>query len=321
MGAPSLELRHLRYFVAVAEEKHFGRAAERLRIAQPGLSQQIKALERSLGTQLLVRDQRHVELTPAGAALLEHSYRLMALVDRAVESTRLSSHGKAGVLKVGTPASGVYPVAQDVLETFRVEFPEIEVVLHPGLGPQNAEGIRRGALDLAFVVLPPGSEESQSYVRLGSAEVMVVLPESHPLAADERISRAALLSEPFITLPSAANPVVVEYVHRILFGEREHPNLVESPDAADATRVLLALQGNGISVTFFPAITELQIPGVVFRHVEDPVPLVEYGLAWLEAGATEQVEVFVDVARKLASHGHDGRDRRTGDMDEDTLRD
>lgn len=302
MGAPSLELRHLRYFVAVAEEKHFGRAAERLRISQPGLSQQIKVLERSLGTQLLLRDQRHVELTAAGESLLEHANRLLTLVDRAVESTRLATLGKTGVLDIGTPAPGIQPVADDVLETFRARFPGIEVILHPGLGPQNDDALRRGDLDLAFVAAPPGSgEASPGYLRLGSVEVMIVLPESHPLTANERIARVSLLREPFIALPSAADPLVVEHVHRSLFGEREHPDLVESPDAAEATRIRLVLHGKGLSATYFPPIAELQIPGVVFRRVEDPEPFVEHGLAWVDREPTEPVQAFIEVAREVAS--------------------
>jgi DNA-binding transcriptional LysR family regulator len=300
LGVPSLELRHLRYFVAVAEERHFGRAAERLRIAQPGLSQQIKMLERSLGTKLLVRDQRHVELTPAGEALLQHAHRLLALVDQAVESALLATHGKSGVLRVGTPASGIDPIEHDVLEKFGAQVPGIEVILHPGLGPQNAEALGRGALDLAFVTVPPGSMQGPSYLRLGSAEVMIVLPETHPLAANERIPRAALLNEPFITVPTATNPILVEHVHRMLFGEREHPDLLESPDAATATRVLLVLQGKGITATILAAIKELQIPGIVFRRVEDPAPFVEHGIVWKD-GTTEQVEAFLQVARALTS--------------------
>jgi DNA-binding transcriptional LysR family regulator len=309
VGAPSLELRHLRYFVAVAEEKHFGRAAERLRIAQPGLSQQIKALERSLGAQLLVRDQRHVELTPAGETLLEHAYRLLAQVDRAVESARLATHGITGVLRVGTPATGINPVARDLLETFRARFPDVEVVLHPALGGHNVEALHKGTLDVAFVNAPFEALDSLEYLRLGAAEVLIILPESHPLAAFERVPRAALLNEPFIMPPSSVDPTVVEHVYRMMFAEREHPNIVESPDDSVATRVLLVLQGKGITPTLFPSIAELQIPGVVFRGVEDPVPYVEQGLAWVQTGATEQVEAFVQLARELAVNDNDGSER------------
>jgi DNA-binding transcriptional LysR family regulator len=287
--------------VAVAEEKHFGRAAERLRIAQPGLSQQIKMLEQSLGTKLLVRDQRHVELTPAGETFLQHANHLLALVDRAVESARLRADGKTGVITVGTPASGINPIANELLQTFRARFPAVEVVLRPGVWPQNAEALRRGALDIAFVNGPPESEDAMGYVRLGVAEVMIVLPESHPLTAHERIPRVALRDEPFIGLSAAADRIVVDDVHRKLFGDGEPPNLIESPDGAELTRVVLVLQGKGLSATFLPAISELHIPGVAYRRIEDPAPFVEHGIVWVETTATELVDAFVHLARELAA--------------------
>ena len=300
-----MELRHLRYFVAVAEEKHFGRAAERLRIAQPGLSQQIKALERSLGTQLLVRDQRHVELTPAGETLLEHAYRLLALVDRAVESARLVTHGKTGVLRVGTPATGLSPVAHDLLEAFRARVPDVEVVINAELGAHNVEALRKRTLDVAFVNVPFEGDALQ-YLRLGYAEVLIVLPASHPLAGLKRVPRAALLNEPFFLPPSTVDPLVMEHIRRMLFDEHGRPNIVELPDVQLAPRLRLVLQGKGISATIDPAISELQIPGVVFRAVEEPAPFVEHGLAWVNPKVTGEVETFVAFARELATGDREG---------------
>jgi hypothetical protein len=95
----------------------------------------------------------------------------------------------------------------------------------------------------------------------------------------------------------------------MMFAERQHPNIVESPDDSVATRVLLVLQGKGITPTIFPSITELQIPGVVFRGVEDPAPYVEHGLAWVGAGATKQVDAFVQLAREPASNDHEGSEQ------------
>jgi DNA-binding transcriptional LysR family regulator len=231
------------------------------------------------------------------------------LVDRAVESAHLAAHGNTDVLRVGTPATGVNPAARDLLETFRARFPDVEVVLQPALGPHNLEALRKGTLDVAFVNAPFEAFDSLEYLRLGSAEVLIILPASHPLAAFERIPRAALMNEPFIMPPSAVDPVVVEHVYRMMFAEREHPNIVESPDDSVATRVLLVLQGKGITPTIFPSITELQIPGVVFRGVEDPVPYVDHGLAWVEAGATEHVDAVVHLAREVASNDHEGSER------------
>jgi DNA-binding transcriptional LysR family regulator len=250
-----------------------------------------------------------VELTTAGEALLHHAYRLLALVDRAVESTRLATDGISAVLKVGTPAPGINPAARDLLEMFRARSPDIEVRLHPALGGHNVEALRKGALDVAIVNAPFEAFDSLEYLRLGAAEVLIILPEAHPLAAFERVPRAALLKEPFIMPPSSVDPAVVEHVYRMMFAEREHPNIVESPDDSVATRVLLVLQGKGITLTLFPSITELQIPGVVFRGVEDPAPYVEQGLAWVPTGATEEVEAFVQLAREAAANEHERSER------------
>src|SRR5207302_5638535 len=130
-------LRQLRYSVAVAEELHFGRAAARLRIAQPGLSQQIKRLERVLRVQLLLRDKLHVEMTPAGEVLLDHARLAIELVDRAIASTRAADQGKSGLLKVGARALGLYPVANEVLAEFLERFPHVAIDFLPAHSRQS----------------------------------------------------------------------------------------------------------------------------------------------------------------------------------------
>ena len=129
-----MRLRQLEYFVAVAEEHHFGRAAERLRVAQPGVSQQIKLLERSLGAKLFIRGSDGVQLTEAGGALLDHARLVLELADRTSEIPRLVTNGKAGLLKVGTAAIHVHPVANRIIADFRERFPLVDLQLHPGLG-------------------------------------------------------------------------------------------------------------------------------------------------------------------------------------------
>src|SRR6186997_455470 len=129
-----MRLRQLEYFVAVAEERHFGRAAERLRVAQPGVSQQIKILERSLGAKLFIRGSDGVRLTEAGGALLDHARLVLELADRTSEIPRLVTNGKAGLLKVGTAAVHVHPVANRIIAEFRERFPLVDLELHPGLG-------------------------------------------------------------------------------------------------------------------------------------------------------------------------------------------
>ncbi len=149
-----MELRQLEYFLAVVDERHFGRAAERLGVAQPGLSRQIKALERSLGSQLLIRNSRRVEVTDAGEILAEQARLILELAARAREIQRLAERGKRNLLKVATGAAGLHRLTDVVLREFGSRFEEAEVELLPGFGPQNLDALRRRAVDVAFVSSP-----------------------------------------------------------------------------------------------------------------------------------------------------------------------
>jgi DNA-binding transcriptional LysR family regulator len=294
-----IELRQFRYFTAVAEERHFGRAAERLHIAQPGLSRQIKTVERVLGVPLFERLSSGVELTRAGEALLDHARLVLELAERAADATRLAMHGKKALIKVGTPAAGIHPVGNDLLRAFRARNPEVEVEIHPGFAPQNIDAVFRHALDAAIVIVPFASTDLLRYLPLGSVELLAAVPAGHRLASLGRIPRAALLSEPFLDWPRSMDPPLVDHLRRSLFGRFEHPHGVEIADATDANRLLLVAEGKGIAVPLFPSLAELDIPRVVFRPLAQPASL-EYGITWLDIHASRAVPAFVDMAREIA---------------------
>jgi DNA-binding transcriptional LysR family regulator len=302
----SLELRHLRCFIAVAEEKHFGRAAERLRVAQPSVSQQIKALERSVGVRLVLRDQRHVELTPAGEKFLEHARLVVELSERAVESARLAGKEKEGLIRVGTSISGIHPVANALLREFHARFPNVEVEVHPGYVPANLEALTRRALDVAVVLVPFDATNSPRYLRLGTTELLVALPQAHRLASLDRIPPSELLKEPFLEWPRNVNPQLADHLHHLLFGEVEHPRPVEVADVLEASRLLLVAEGKGFSVPILTSLAELRIPGVAFRRFTEPAPILEYGVAWFDTHASPFVESFMQVAREVADSANEG---------------
>jgi DNA-binding transcriptional LysR family regulator len=298
---PAAELRQLRYFVAVAEERHFGRAARRLWIAQSGLSQQIKKLEASLGAQLLVRDKRHVELTQAGDALLEQARLVLDLVARMEEGVHLVARGAKGSIRLGTPAASPQPVTPLLIEEFRRRFPDVELGLRPGFGPQILRDLLDGRIEMAVVNVPfEGMErlEAPRYLRLGAVEVLVMVPSEHRFASLTRIPRSELLKEHVATLARSVNPGLLDHIHRMLFGTDQHPNLEELSDAALSSRVSLVGAGSLLSIGVEPE-TNLQAGGVVYRSVEDPKPQLEYGLVWSDASASPIVERFVDVARSI----------------------
>lgn len=298
----SVELRQFRYFVAVAEERHFGRAAARLHIAQPGLSQQIKRLERAVGAQLLVRDPRGVELTEAGTAFLEQARLSLDLADRAVASALLAERGKKGLLRVGVPAIAIPPVGRAVLQEFGARFPGVEVEIYPAFHPKLIEDLSTHALDVA-IVLPPfrAVEPAPRFMLLGRLELLVVVPVGHRLAGLERVPRSELLTEPFLDWPRTVNPELIDHVRALLFGTGEHPLSVPISELHEARRFALVAEGRGITTAVDLGLPgEQRAPGVVLRPFEEPVPYLEYGVAWTSAQSSPCVADFLDVARCFA---------------------
>ncbi len=295
-----MELRQLRYFLAVADERHFGRAAERLRIAQSGLSQQIKRLERNLGAQLFLRDRRQVELTEAGEYLVEEARALVASATRIAEAVPLIEQGTRGVLTVATSSAGLHPLAGALIEDHRARFTDIELLVVPGSGPQNLEALQRRTVDLAFVSFPFESVDRLSLLPIGTVELTVTLSERHRLAGRERIARAELHAEPFLTWPRAFDPPLMDHIHRAFFGDGEHPSLIELPDLNPAERLARVARSERLVGIGLPGEAELRIPGLLHRGVEEPSPRVEYGLAWMHANGSPFAAGFIDLAREAA---------------------
>jgi DNA-binding transcriptional LysR family regulator len=296
-----MELRQLQYFLAVVDERHFGRAAERLGIAQPGLSQQIKSLERSLGSQLLIRNARRVDLTEAGEVLVQEARLIVELAARAQETQRLVERGKRSLLKVATGAAGAHPRADVVLREFRARFEEVEVEILPGLGRHNLDALRRRAVDVAFVSMPVELPAGSRYLRIGGQELFIVLREGHRLAGLDRIPRSDLLKTPFVTWVRGFNPELVSHIHHVLFGDSDHPSLVETSDLSHTTRLSLVARSDELAGIALPSDMELNVPGLVYRRLEEPVPILEYGIVWLETEASPFVPAFVRVTREIAA--------------------
>lgn len=299
-----VELRQFRYFIAVAEELHFGRAAARLHIAQSGLSQQIGKLERTIDAQLLTRDRRTgVQLTEAGRAFLDHARLTVELADRAVASVSLAANGKRAVLKVGTTILAMPPMAGRLLQAFGDRFRDVEVELRPRLISELIDGISTFALDVAVVIAPFKSvDPPPRYQQLGTYELVVAVPEGHRLAKLERIPRSELLTETFIEGPRNINPAMFDHVHRILFGELEPPLRLEVADIEEARRLEHVAEGKGIGVTgTAPGVERQALPGVVFRPLDEDTPPIGYGVAWSANQASPFVDAFVDVAREVAA--------------------
>jgi DNA-binding transcriptional LysR family regulator len=304
-----MELRQLRYFVVVAEERHFGRAAQRLRITQSGLSQQIKALERSLHVRLVDRGQP-IELTAEGEVLLEQARLILELADRVRERVRRPDSLRKTILKFGGSSYGNGPVVDGVITEARNRLTDVDLQVHLDSTANNLIALNRRALDVAFVYLPFSSEGAPRFLRLATMELVLALPEHHRLAALERIPRDELLKEPFLMGPRSINPSLSDRIHRSLVGRVDHPNAVEISDVG-AARFRLVAAGVGISPVALPTETLLPIPGVVYRKVEDPAPTIEYGLVWFDDHLSTAVPAFLELAMEVAAELADPADDRS----------
>ncbi|HEY9854276.1 MAG TPA: LysR substrate-binding domain-containing protein [Stenomitos sp.] len=298
-----MELRHLRYFVAVAEELHFGRAAQRLQMAQPPLSQQIRALEGELGVELFERTRRSVRLTSAGKAFLAETYRTLAQADHAVDVARRVSRGEMGRLKVGFVSSAAYNVVPDLIRLFRSQYPDILLELRELTGDMQLENLRSGQIDLGFYRLDPGYAQQ---LREGTFQVetvlrepfLIALPEQHPLAMQPELTLAMLEGEPFVLFPRHQSPSFYDLIVRLCQEAGFSPTIVQE---AMLMQTIVSLVAAGIGVALVPASLEhLRRTGIVYRRLVEPQAFAELSAIWRADDASPVLERFLAVMRTSA---------------------
>ena len=296
-----MELRHIRYFIAVAEECHFGRAAERLHIAQPPLSQQIKQLEAELGVQLLIRSTRRVELTPAGERYLDRARAVVAAVDEAArEATRVAA-GEVGRVSLGFVGSTTYELLPRLARVLREDFPLIELDLHGEmLTPDQVAALHGGTLDLAFL-RPPVRDADLRLKVLRREPLVVVLPDAHPLADLGAVPLTGLRAEPFITYPSQHRSVTLDAVFDACLAAGFEPDVRQ--EVAE-TSTLVSFVAAGIGVALVPKSAQhLRITGAVYRPLEGASATVELAVARRARDGSPLIARVLARAERLL---HDG---------------
>lgn len=272
-----MELRHLRYFVAVAEEKHFGRAAERLHMAQSPLSQQIRQLEADLKVVLLMRTTRKVELTAAGVVLLDRARLILASVDAAATDAVRAADGEVGHLALGFTGSATYELLPSLSRVLREELPDLELDLYGEmLTPRQVSGLRDGTLDLAFL-RPPVLDLDLTVHVIRREPLIAVLPLRHRLAAQEAVRLSELAEEPFISYPSHYRSVVYEAVVEACRRAGFQPRIRQE---VGETSTLVAFVAAGLGVALVPAsVQHLQITGAVYRPLAGTTQEVALAIA------------------------------------------
>jgi DNA-binding transcriptional LysR family regulator len=291
-----MELRHLRYFVAVAEECHFGRAALRLHIAQPPLSQQIRQLEAELGVQLLVRTTRRVELTPAGGRYLERARAILASVDAAGEEAALVADGRIGRVAIGFTGSATYELLPRLSRALRRQSPGLELDLRGELlTPSQVAGLGDGTLDVGFL-RPPVRDPGIEVHPLRREPLVMVLPETHPQASSSQISLATLADEAFITYPSPHRSVVHDAVLDACQSAGFTPRATEVAE----TSTLVSFVAAGLGVALVPAsVQHLRITGAVYRPLTGDSPTVELAMATRRGESSPAVRRVLALAEEL----------------------
>ena len=296
-----MELRQLRYFVAVAEERHFGRAAARLHIAQPPLSQQIRRFEAELGEPLLYRTTRSVELAPAGEALLERAREILAAVDSALEDARRAARGEYGRLAVGFTGSSTYELLPAIAAALREELPGVLLDLRGELlTPAQVARLLDGTLDVGLL-RPPVHERELSTEVLRSEPLVAVLPDSHALAASETIPLEQFEGEPFVTYPSHFRSVLHDAVEDACAAYGFKP--VAAHEVAE-TATLVSFVAAGLGVSLVPAsVSNMTVRGAVYRPLSDDTTRVELAAAWRRGDDRPVLARALDVIRRALHAG------------------
>lgn len=286
-----MELRHLRYFAAVAQTCHFGRAADQLHVAQPALSYAIRQLEAELDVTLFNRTTRQVSLTPAGDFLRAEAARILAGVDDAERGVRRIAAGRSGLLRVGLTGTAAFSHLPRIARILREELPGVVMEIQADLlTPAQCDQLRSGALDLG-VLRPPAVGEDIGLHSIDIEPLVLVLPADHRLAAEPVVSLTDLRSESFVSYASrdsAVNDAVWRACKSAGFvPHREH--------SAPGTAVLLALVAAGFGIAVLPAsVRSLPLQGLVFRDLADGGS-IELALAWRRGGDNPVVDAVINV--------------------------
>jgi DNA-binding transcriptional LysR family regulator len=287
-----MELRHIRYFLAVAAERHFTRAAAKIGIGQPPLSQQIKDLEAEVGAALFHRVAHGAELTEAGKAFLAGVREMPLLAERASMAARRAARGETGSLRVGFTASAAFnAVVPSAIRAFRRAYAEVHLTLEEANTTRLLAGLQEGSLDAVFLRPGvPGSEGLQ--LRLLSEEPMVVaLPESHPAAAREEIDLALLKNDPFLLFPREIGPTLYDIVIEACRQAGFEPAIGQlAPQIASVVNLVAAELG----VSVVPAsMSQVRVRGVAYRQITGQSPIARIALAHRRADTSPVVRNFI----------------------------
>lgn len=293
-----MELRHLRYFIAVAEEKNFSYAAQRLHIAQPPLSQQISALEAEIGIKLFDRKKRPLQLTSAGQVFLEEARLVLTQLEYAIVQTQRASRGEIGQLVVGTNSSIANSLLPEMLRTFRDRFPHVKLVLRELTASEQIQELDNRRLDVGFDRLPHSHQQDTnlSYLPILRESLVIALPQTHHLATQTEIPLEAMADEPFVLPSLEIVPSYTEIIH-LCQQAGFFPKVVQE---ATWMITVLSLVAGGVGVALLPSnVQNLQRTGVVYKPIKGANLSREIVVVWRQENSSPVLHEFLNVIREL----------------------
>ncbi len=287
-----MELRHLRYFVTLAEELHFGKAAEKLHIAQPPLSQQIRQLETELGFDLFHRTKRKVELSEAGKAFLTEVQQIFRQLEQAIFLGRQTSRGEIGQLVIGFVSSAAYNILPDILRNFRNHVSGVNLELHELTTDEQLRWFQLGRIDVGFV-RPPVDENTYKSKIVFQESLIIALPQNHPLANQDKVSLQSLKNESFILFPRFLAPglydLIISFCQQVGFSPKVAQEAIQM-------QTIVSLVAAEIGVAIVPeSLQNLQRTGVAYKSFVEETALVSIAMIWRKDDVSVVLGRFLEV--------------------------
>lgn len=290
----------------MAEELNFSRAAGRMYVSQPALSQQIHKLEQELGVGLFDRDRNRVELTEGGRVLLEGARRILGQVEQTTRAAREAGGAEQTHLGVGFPEYANHTLVGDILQAYRQRYPYVNLEEHEIFTLQETlqqvDKLRGGALDAGFLLAPVEDEDLESQHVL-DIELVAAIPEEHPLADCDQVGIKALANERIILFSRSFHPYCYDYVVGCCREAGFEPDVVQRNERqlySGATTYRMVASGIGIAIVARPLVATSHLPGVVFRSLHDPAPVLKLAVTWRKDDTSPNLQAFMEVVREYA---------------------
>nr|WP_319492283.1 LysR substrate-binding domain-containing protein [uncultured Desulfobacter sp.] len=291
-----MELRQLRYFTAVAEELHFGRAAKRMNISQPPLSMQIRNLENELGTRLFNRTSRQVELTTAGEVFLVQVEQILAALDGAVESAKQAGQGNIGRLSVGFIGPAMDAFLPEIIRGFQSRYSGIRLSLTESGTSRQIEDLYAGRIQVGFVRLYRHKPDGLTAQIIRQEQYVLAVPSDHPFARQKKVALSQLKNEPFIMYPRSVQPQLYDTMMACFKNSGFTPNIVQEARTKHTT---IALVAAGLGAAVVPSSSKvIGRCGVFFLDIDASLPHIEISMIWRQKDKNPALARFVKFATR-----------------------